>query len=80
MLEITVSDGDRVLYSGTAKSLSAENVTAADDYLKLKERKDLTVTFHFPEEKGNETQNLDLEFTLCAVGVQTKNNPNRLFD
>ncbi len=80
VLEITVSDGDRVLYSGTAKSLSAENVTAADDYLKLKERKDLTVTFHFPEEKGNETQNLDLEFTLCAVGVQTKNNPNRLFD
>lgn len=80
VLEITVSDGDKLLYSGTAEELAAENVSAADDTLKIKERKNLTVTFHFPEEKGNETQNLDLEFTMCAVGVQTKNNPNKLFD
>lgn len=79
MLDITVSDGDKVLYSGTAESLSREGVKAADDTLKINERKTLTVTFRFPEEKGNEAQNLDLQFTMCADGVQTKNNPGKLF-
>ena len=66
MLDITVSDGDKVLYSGTAESLSREGVKAADDTLKINERKTLTVTFRFPEEKGNEAQNLDLQFTPTA--------------
>ena len=79
VLDITVSDGDKVLYSGTAESLSREGVKAADDTLKINERQTLTVTFRFPEEKGNEAQNLDLQFTMCADGVQTKNNPGKLF-
>ncbi len=35
--------------------------------------------FYFPEDKGNDTQDLDLTFTLCAEATQTKNNPNKLF-
>ena len=80
VLEITVKDGDRALYSGTASELTRQNVTAADDTLKIGQKRDLTVYFHFPEDKGNETQNLDLTFTMCAEATQTKNNPNRLFD
>ena len=80
VLEITVKDGDRALYSGTASELTQQNVTAADDILKIGQKRNLTVYFHFPEDKGNETQNLDLTFTMCTEATQTKNNPNRLFD
>ena len=80
VLEITVKDGDKVLYSGTANELTKQRVTAADDTLKIGQKRNLTVYFHFPEEKGNETQNLDLTFTMCAEATQTKNNPNKLFD
>ena len=80
VLEITVKDGDRALYSGTASELTQQNVTAADDTLKIGQKRNLTVYFHFPEDKGNETQNLDLTFTMCTEATQTNNNPNRLFD
>ena len=80
VLEITVKDGDRALYSGTASELTQQNVTAADDTLKIGQKRNLTVYFHFPEDKGNETQNRDLTFTMCTEATQTKNNPNRLFD
>ena len=79
VLDITVRDGDKILYSGTASELTRQNVAAADDTLKIGQRRNLTVTFYYPEEKGNDTQNLDLTFTMCAEATQTKNNPNKLF-
>lgn len=79
VLEVTIKDGEKTLYQGTAQNLNRSNVTAADDELQVKERRTLTVYFHFPEEKGNETQSLDLTFTMCADATQTKNNPNKLF-
>lgn len=79
VLTVTVRDGDRVLYTGTARELSGEQVLAADDMLKVGERRNLTMVFHYPEEMGNETQNAELTFTVCAEATQTKNNPERLF-
>ena len=79
MLTVTIKDGDKVLYSGTANELTKQNVVAADDTLKIGQRRNLTVVFPYPENSGNETQNLDLTFTLCAEATQTKNNPNKLF-
>ena len=79
VLTVTIQDGERVLYSGTASELTQQNVAAADDVLKIGQRRNLTVIFHYPETAGNNTQNLDLTFTLCAEATQTKNNPNRLF-
>lgn len=80
VLDITVKDGEKILYSGKASDLTRENVGAANDVLKLNERRNLTVYFHFPEEAGNSTQNLVLTFSMSADAVQTKNNPNKLFD
>lgn len=80
VLEVTIKDNDKVLYKGTASDITKENVGAADDILKLNERRDLTVYFHFPEEAGNETQNRVLAFSISADAVQTKNNPNKLFN
>ena len=80
VLEVEIRDGDNVLYAGKAAELIKENAGAADDILKLNERRELTISFHFPEEAGNDAQNLYLSFDLKADAVQTKNNPNRLFD
>lgn len=80
VIEVTVKDGDRVLYSGCAAQLTHNNVQAADDTLRLQERRSLTVYFHYPESAENRTQNLTLSFDLCADAVQTKNNPNKLFN
>ena len=80
VLTVTIKDGDKVLYSGTANELTRQNVVAADDTLKIGQRRNLTVVFHYPESSGNDTQKLDLTFTLCAEATQTKNNPNKLFN
>ena len=80
VLEIMVKDGDKTLYSGTANEMTKQNVAAADDTLKIGQKRNLTVYFYFPEGKGNEAKNLDLTFTMCAEATQTRNNPNKLFD
>lgn len=79
VLEITVKDGDKTLYQGTAVELNRTGVRAADDILRINERRELSVYFHFPEEAGNTAQNLTLTFDMCADAVQTKNNPGKLF-
>ena len=80
VLTVTVKDGDKVLCTGTAGQLTRENVAAAEDILPVGQRRNLTATFHYPGNSGNESENLDLLFTLCAEATQTKNNPNKLFE
>lgn len=80
VLEVSIQDKDNVLFSGKLSDLTKDKVGAAEDILKLNERRELTIWFHFPEEAGNEAQNLYLSFTIKADAVQTKNNPEKLFD
>lgn len=80
VLQITVFDGEKILFQGTAEELSRANVQAADDVLRINEKRNLTIAFHYPENVGNSTQNNSLSFNLCAEAVQTKNNPNKVFD
>lgn len=80
IIEITVLDGDKVLYTGTARSLTRLNVAAADDLLLIGQRRDLTIQFHYPKGSENTSQNWELKFDLCADAVQEKNNPYRDFD
>ena len=80
VLEITIKDSNRILYQGQANGLTKENVGAADDVLKLNERRALTVSFHFPEEVGNSLEELYFTFSMKVDAVQTKNNPNKLFN
>ncbi len=79
VLEISIKDGDDVLWSGAASTLTRENAAAADGTLKVGERRDLTMTFHYPEAAGNEGQGSDLSFIVRADAVQAKNNPDGLF-
>ena len=80
VLEITIMDGDRILYSGLIKELTKRNVGVVDEALKVNEKKNLTVCFHFPEDVGNSALNLYLSCSMNADAVQTKDNPNRVFD
>ena len=80
VLDVSICDGETVLYSGKAIDLTKEKVGAADDILRLHERRELTVSFHYPKSAGNKTQSLYLSFTMSADAVQTKNNPQRLLD
>ena len=80
VLEITILDGNKVLYEGTASSLTRQNVAAADDLLLIGEKRNLTIRFHYPKDSGNATQNWQLKFDLCADAVQEKNNPDKDFD
>lgn len=80
VLEITISENGNILWEGTAETLSKANVTAADDELAIGERRDLQISFHFPEKTGNSAQNQELSFNLCAEAVQTLNNPLKAFN
>ena len=80
VLEVTVKDGETVLLEGTAAELTRSAAKPLGDPLRVNERRELTLFFHYPEDAGNATQAKTLSFKLCAEAVQTKNNPNMLFD
>lgn len=80
VLEITIQTGDKILYHGTAASLSNANVAAADDVLGVGERRNLTILFHYPEGADNSGQNQTLTFDLSAKAVQTRNNDKKEFE
>jgi len=80
VLEIAIYQEDTVLFEGKASELIKENVGAANDVLKMNERKNLTIYFHFPEEAGNTEQDKQLTFDMKADAVQTRNNPDKRFD
>lgn len=79
VLDITITDGSKILYSGKMTDMTETAVSAADDVLGISERRDLTIYFHFPKEAGNDTQGLYLSFTINAKAVQTQNNENKEF-
>lgn len=71
---------EKILYSGIASQLTEAKLSTADDDLEIAETKYFSIFFHFPAKAGNSAQNWILEFDLCADAVQTKNNPNKLFE
>lgn len=81
VLDIEIKDkaSEKVLFSGKMSELSKEAVGAADDSLRINEKRNLVISFHYPEESGNLTQNMNLTFKICAEAVQTKNNDDKLF-
>ena len=80
VLQVTIYSGDEILYQGTPAQLSRDKVLAADDELKIGEKRVLRIAFDFPLDAGNVEGEPILTFDLSADAVQTKNNPDRLFD
>ncbi len=79
VLQVKICNDDKVLFEGAAKEFTKENVSVADDVIRHNEIRELQIYFHFPEESGNNAQNLYLNFDMVADAVQTKNNPNKEF-
>ncbi len=80
VLEVSVRDKDTTLFSGQASDFTKEKADAATELLALGEHRELTMTFHFPQDASNNTENLSLSFDLRADAVQAKNNPDKLFE
>ncbi len=80
VLETTIKTGEKVLYEGKLSELTRETVGSADDILAKDEERQFKIIFHFPEEEGNDHQDKDLSFKICADAVQTKNNENKVFE
>ena len=84
VLLVSVRDKNtgELLYSGTPAELmltDENNIAAANDQLRVGQRRDLTMYFYFPQNAGNAAQNRTLEFTLCAQATQGRNNPDKTF-
>lgn len=82
VLDVTIKDGDNILYSGKMADLTRDNVRFAGSLPArgaAGSRLDLTISFHFPEDAGNTSQSANLMFDLCADGTQVKNNPGKEF-
>ncbi len=80
VLQIKICEKEKLLYNGTANQLSENNVQAADDILKIAEKRNLQIYFYFPKEISNEAQNLFMNFDVSADAVQVKNNTDRSFN
>lgn len=80
VLEITMKDGDQVLYQGKAAELTKENACLSEKVLGVGEKVWLTITFRYPKTEDNDTQRQFMDFDICADAVQTKNNPDKLFE
>ncbi len=80
VLDITIKDGERTVYSGKVSDMTKDKVDSDEEILRDGERRQMTVTFSFPKDSGNEVQNAYLKFNMSVDAVQTKNNPQRMFD
>lgn len=76
---VTVSKGETPLYTGRIGDLTAKG-NAADDILRVDERRELTLTLYLPETVGASVAGETLSFTLCADAVQAPNNDNKVFE
>lgn len=82
ILDITIADRDsgEVLLSGKMNDLTEDRVLAFDDILEMGETRWFTVSFHYPIDGDNRGMGTELLFSLSADAVQTKNNPDKLFE
>ena len=77
---ITEKESGKVLYQGLVSDLTRGSAAVDDGTLAAGERKDLTIRFYFPKERGNEAQDKTLSFKMGATATQVRNNPDRSFE
>ena len=79
ILELTLKEGDTVIFTGTARELENSVSASGASPLAVMEKRTLTITFYYPPQSGNEGMECSLSFDLCVEAVQTKNNPDKAF-
>lgn len=79
IIDVTIYDGNTEVLSGKLSTLTRANTNALDQ-LEPGKTREFKVEFHYPENEGNAGQGGTAEFVICAEAVQSKNNPNGLFN
>lgn len=80
-LQLIIREGDKVLFNGVAANFTKENAVVFDDEpITVGETRMYVMSVHLPEFVGNNVQNLIFYFDFKADAVQSKNNPNKLFE
>ena len=79
VIDVTIYNGEEILYEGKPSELTKDKVLAANDELLINERRELRIVFVFPDDAGNVVDSM-LTFDICADATQTKNNPDKYFD
>ena len=81
VLDVTIKNAEgNVLMQGKLSKLKRHNVPVVEDELKVGERRDMTIIFHFPEDAKNTAQSDNVSFALSALAVQTNNNDGKEFE
>jgi hypothetical protein len=79
-LVFQIYDGDTLLYEGEAKYFNKENYCEGTTPLLVGETVTLTALVTMRSEVGNAFQGSGISFDMAAQAVQSKNNPNRIFE
>ena len=79
-LIVTLKDGDKVLYNGKGSEFTKENAVLFKDDLLIGEKRVYTLSVYLPKGADNAVQNKEFYFDFVADAVQSKNNPNILFE
>ena len=78
-VEIAISQGDALLFQGSAVELEREDACVSNALLAPGETVTLTATVRLAEDTGATGKEQSVEFDLCAQAVQAKNNVGREF-
>ena len=78
-LEVAVTDGESAIFRGVLADMAGQTTDGAAGLLQEGEERKMTITFHFPENCGNDMQNQTVLFDLNADAVQAVNNPSQVF-
>lgn len=79
-LTVTEDESGKVLYQGPADELTRGSASVSDDTIAAGERKELSILFYFPTERGNEAQNRNLSFRMSATATQVRNNSGHSYE
>ncbi|MBR2036985.1 MAG: hypothetical protein IKA09_04580 [Lachnospiraceae bacterium] len=80
ILDVTLKEGEHILYQGKASDMTRANMKSPDDVLAVDDVRWFSLSFYYPQNGGNSGQSADMSFDVCAEAVQTVNNHDRSFN
>lgn len=79
-LTFFIYEGDKLLFSGAADEWTRESPCISDTSIAVGETRTLTAVVKMNEDAGNAVQNGGITFDMTADAVQSKNNPEQVFE
>ncbi len=79
-IELTVMIDGNIFYQGVASEFTINNAIVSEKEFNKGEKADVLLILFFNAETEDEGQSKDFRFEVQVDAVQTKNNPNKLFN